>query len=765
MKLRHAFFAGCLASVFFPTVAHAEPWSGVISPSRAIDWTKAGLPGGLPDAGWTQCGATIAPYDGASDTINKQIAGCGANQFVLLGPGTFHLTGTIDFAHKDHFALRGSGANATFLSFSNVAQGDCNLGTQTAIAICSTDKTDLWSNPPVFMWTDGLALGSTSITLSDTTGIAPGSLLFLTQDDDGYTGYPATGSSVDNGNYFVCADAYGNGPTGCAYNGPDGTYPSPFTHRWQYEIAVASSVNGKTVSIETPVRHPNWRASQVPTAMLVQPIVSAGVEDVSIDLGGQKDIGYAVDIGYCDGCWVSGVAVSHIYNWAIGSNWSTHVQLQSNYIYDGVGPDPYGFRLTTTADNAVVNNIVQTMRAPLVFDEPDVGTVIAYNFSVNSMDGSDAMFPTFIPHSAGDDFELYEGNVANTVQMDASHGTHLSETVFRNFFWGWESCANGNCGSTTAKDWGVTPVFWPAYMRYGNVVANVLGTPGFHQSYEDTVYGGCGGGKCAIFSLGGGDGAANPPIPDDPLVLSTMLRWANWDSVTNGTRFCGDAMSTGWATTCGSKSEVPAGAPVYPSTVPTLGDIAAGQGAMPASFAYASKPAWFGSVPWPPIGPDVQNGDIGQCTGTEDTPGQFAGLPATNALQCKGTTMAAAWGGHVNANPAMVCYLSLGGLLDGTGPMLAFDAKTCYGDGSSGGGSSSGGSGGSGSGSGSGGSSGASSSGGSSSGSGNGAAGGPSGSSGGCACRAGDGGTAGGIASLAALVGLAALVVRRKRAR
>ena len=668
-----------LLAVTLSTSARAQLSAGVLDPKRAGDWSGAGLPNGLPDASWTQCGPTIAAYDGASDKINQQIAGCTANQFVLLGAGKFHLAGSIDFAHKDNFALRGSGANATFLSFSNVTEGDCNLGTQTAIAICSTDKTDLYSNPPVFQWTNGLSQGSTTLTLSDTTGIVAGSLLFLSQDDDGYTGYPATGSAVDNGNYFVCADKYQTGPaTGCAYDGPDGNYPSPFTHRWQWEIAVASSVSGKDVTIASPVRHPNWRAGQSPTAMLVKPLVSAGVEDLAIDLGGQQSIGYAIDIGYCDGCWVSGVAVSNIYNWAIGSYWSTHVQLQNNYIYDGVGPDPYGFRLTTTNDNLVVNNIIHKMRAPLVFDQPDVGTVVAYNFSVNSLDGSDAMFPTFIPHSAGDDFELYEGNVSNTVQMDASHGTHLSQTVFRNFFWGWESCANGNCGTQTTKDWGATPIFWPAYMRYGNVVANVLGTPGFHQSYEDSAYGSCGGGKCAIFSLGAGDGAATPPIPNDALVAATMLRWGNWDTITNDARFCGDSSSTSFATTCGGTSEVPTNAPTYPNAVPTKGDTKAGQAALPASFYYSSKPAWFGDVAWPPIGPDVTGGDIGQCAGTLDTPGQYAGLPATSDAQCVGTSRAAAWGGHVNAIPAMKCYLALGGLLDGTGPAIPFDAKACY---------------------------------------------------------------------------------------
>ena len=682
--MRRASLSVLFALLSLPLAAHAQPWSGIIDPTRAGDWTQAGIPGGLPDAGWTQCGATIAAYDGAADAINTQLASCSPNQYVLLGPGTFHLSSSIDFGSKDYLVLRGSGASATLLVFSAATPVACNFGATTLIGLCSTDQSDFWSNPPVYLWTDGLAQGSTQITLSDTAAIVPGSMLFLSQDDDGYTGYPATGSSIDNGGYFVCADKYQTGPAaGCSYDGPDGTYPSPFTYRWQYEPVVATAVAGNVVTVTPPIRHPNWRVSQVPTAQVVQPLLSSGVEDLSIDVGDSPDTGYGIDIKACDGCWVSGVAIQNFYNWGLGVSWSVHAQIQHNYIYNGngTGPDSYGMRFSTTGDGLVVNNIFQHIRSSLTFDEPDMGTVLAYNYSINQWVGSDAMFLAFWPHSAGDDFELFEGNASNGVVMDDSHGGHLNETLFRNFNTGWESCANGNCGNTTSKDFAATAAEWPYGMRYGAIVGNVSGTPGFHTVYESTSFGGCGSGECAIYNLGAENAAATPPIPIDPLVPATLLRWANWDSVTNATRFCGDSSSTGWATTCGSTSEVPTGAPVYPNPIPTVGDTAAGQPPLPASFLYASKPDWFGTVPWPPIGPDVEGGNVGQCTGALNTPGQYGGLPATGDAQCAGTSLGTAWGGHVNAIPAMACYFALGGLPDGTGGLLAFDAKACYGGG------------------------------------------------------------------------------------
>jgi hypothetical protein len=77
----------------------------------------------------------------------------------------------------------------------------------------------------------------------------------------------------------------------------------------------------------------------------------------------------------------------------------------------------------------------------------------------------------------------------------------------------------------------------------------------------------------------------------------------------------------------------------------------------------------------------VSNGNVGQCTGTLNTPGQFAGVAATSSGQCRGTSLASAWGGHINAIPAMACFLNvMGGAPDGTGSILSFDGSKCYAD-------------------------------------------------------------------------------------
>src|SRR5438093_8474837 len=72
----------CLSVAVLPPAAQAAAWSGIIDPSRAIDWSQAGVPGGIP-TNRTQCGPTIQPTNDIN-VINNALANCGSNQYVLL---------------------------------------------------------------------------------------------------------------------------------------------------------------------------------------------------------------------------------------------------------------------------------------------------------------------------------------------------------------------------------------------------------------------------------------------------------------------------------------------------------------------------------------------------------------------------------------------------------------------------------------------------------------------------------------------------------
>src|SRR5713226_9180636 len=111
MKHRALFLLLIPIFLICPFAAHGQAWSGIIDPSRAVDWSGAGVTGGIP-ARTTIC-AMIAPYTGTAAAINTAIGSCPAGQTVALGAGTFNLSSGIDFGGKSNITVRGAGANST----------------------------------------------------------------------------------------------------------------------------------------------------------------------------------------------------------------------------------------------------------------------------------------------------------------------------------------------------------------------------------------------------------------------------------------------------------------------------------------------------------------------------------------------------------------------------------------------------------------------------------------------------------------------------
>src|SRR5207247_11001311 len=103
-----------------------------------------------------------------------------------------------------------------------------------------------------------------------------------------------------------------------------------------------------------------------------------------------------------------------------------------------------------------------------------------------------------------------------------------------------------------------------------------------------------------------------------------LMRWGSYHSGTGISRF--------FAT------EVPASLSLYANPVPV-------DQILPASLYRSSKPSWWGTMPWPAIGPDV--------TGGQDP------------------------SGHAYKIPAQVCYGSSPKNPDGP---LIFNADKCYGN-------------------------------------------------------------------------------------
>src|SRR5690349_10668582 len=93
-----------LSALLIGGTSHADAQT-IISAARRIDWSQAGITGGIPNRK-TIC-ATLSP--GATFAqINSAIAAC-TNGVVFLNAGTYTLAGGIVFNNKNNVTLRGAG--------------------------------------------------------------------------------------------------------------------------------------------------------------------------------------------------------------------------------------------------------------------------------------------------------------------------------------------------------------------------------------------------------------------------------------------------------------------------------------------------------------------------------------------------------------------------------------------------------------------------------------------------------------------------------
>jgi len=605
---------------------HAQGWSGIVSPSRAIDWSTAGVTGGIP-TDRTQCRATIPPYSGAAGLINNAIAACGPNQYVQLGVGIFNLSSGILINSHNNVTLRGMGADRTLLVFSTT--NSCQ-GFYADVCVQSSDTN--WnggaSNGPV-NWIDGYAPGTTVITLASVPNLKVGNPIILDQLDD----------TADNGSVYVCSTK------ACSLQGGGaGQRPG----RSQFQVAIVTGCNGSTtpgfgcfgrsvpVTIARGLDMPNWSAAKSPQAWwATAPVSGVGIEDLSVDNTASETskAGEGISFFNAINSWVKGVQDIDSLRAHVGVEYSAHITVRDSYFFETQNSidQSYGFDCFTSSDNLVENNIYQGISGPLVMNGC-TGTVFGYNYAVNNFYAGSAGWLQAMtnPHTAGVAMILWEGNVGSRIDSDVFHGTHNFLTAFRNYWSGYAPACWQSGRTYATAIYGVCnnprqPVSLLAYSRFYNFVGNVLGHSGTQTGYET---------GSPIYVLGVGNRANGVIVPTDPNVVATLLRWGNYDTVNAAARF--------------EPSEVPSvlSGPQAPFSNP----VPASHN-LPASFYLSRKPLWWPArKAWPPIGPDVTDGDV-------------PGL-----------------GGHAYTIPAQDCFTNvMKGPGDGTGGILRFNAAKCYG--------------------------------------------------------------------------------------
>jgi hypothetical protein len=555
------------------TYALAQNWSGIIDPSRAIDWSQAGISGGIPTR--TTICSTLNP-GATSAQINAAIASCPANEVVYLNAGTYTIASGITFNGHSNVTLRGAGPTQTILQFT----GGDTCGGQGG-DICAINSTGYYvGSAPVqpggsnaASWTAGYSQGTTQITLSKTSGLSVGSVIILDQAND----------TSDTGGVFICdtSACHQSGETGSS----NGRTIGGIDYN-QTQMVSVTAISGSTVTISPGIYANNWRSSQSPGAWWTgAQISSVGIENMTVDNSLSTSAAAGIYFYDCYQCWVTNVKSLNGNRNHVWLYQSAHAVIQNNYFYgtQNGAEESYGVEGFITSDDLIENNIFDHIASPGM-SSGSSGVVWGYNFSINNYyNVSPAwMQNTYSSHDAGDEMNLWEGNEFNAIDCDDIHGSTSVNTYFRNQL----------TGTQTGKTLNTHAMNLYSYCRGYNVIGNVLGTIGYDTQYQVSPTVGltvlC---DTSVYILGFPNsecgGGTNPSL--DSLVSSTLMRWGNYDTVNAAAQW--------------NASEVPTTAVKYINGNPVPANHN-----LPNSFYLSSSPSWWGAMAWPPIGPDVTGG-------------------------------------------------------------------------------------------------------------------------------------------------------------
>ena len=532
-----------LALASFAFLALARPSHAEIIPAERRTTWNPGMPGGVP-ARTTVCATVNASTYGngsqnATAGIQSAINACPVGQVVQLSAGTFRISSGPIRLNKG-VVLRGAGPTQTLLQGATTDQAVIVIGQQWP---SSGSSTNLTANA---------VKGANSVTVASVSGLTVGEIVLVDQlTDTSITQWSDTSPLGDPSRGWFSR-----------------------TNRPVAQAMEIASISGNTVTFTTPF-HIGFDTAHTAQLMQYGPaaVKYAGLEDLHVYGGQGGDGGGNVRMELAAYSWVKKVESEYSKGGSIVLTTTFRCIVRDSYLHETPNPNPggegYGFSINSaSSDNLIENNIVWNFNKVIVMRASGGGNVIAYNYME---DGYGAGYKSIVEiglnasHMTTPHYELFEGNQAFNIDGDARWGNSVYITYFRNHVTtvrrslaglGLTDVGNRHAIGAQAGHW------------WYNFVGNVLGYSGMtpapggssfvyeSQSWSDPV---------PMWKLGYGDSVGHPGY--DPQVAATVLREGNFDYFTNTVR---------WDTTAQT---------------------------IPASLYLTSKPAFFGSLPWPWVDP------------------------------------------------------------------------------------------------------------------------------------------------------------------
>lgn len=523
--------------------------------------------------------AVAAAYAGspsdASAAIRAAIVACPAETTIKLPAGTFNVNNHI-LIHKA-VTLKGEGPDQTKLVKTNGAQLDTYMvGDPQPLIIIGPSRWPYADDRTSVNLSQTVRAGSKAVTVDNATGFAPGQFVLLDEDDFNTASWlPLPGrvnSSVTSSIWASDRLVFNR------HNPPepwDGPFPASLTWfgrpgRPLNEIKEIVAVSGRKITFSTPVHIDYTRQKRAQLTRYSHAHVrGAGVEDLSVSGGGEGNIRFAA-AAYS---WVKNIENVFWAGEGVAVSRSFRVEIRDSFIHDTVWPAPggagYALSLSDGSSEVLIeNNSVMNVNKVIVVRSCGAGSVVGYNYMDNGFilyDYNWVEVGLNASHMVGSHHVLFEGNESWNYDSDNTHGNAIAMTVFRNHLVGRRGSIPG-----TSNVRGIGLMFGSWWHSF---IGNVIGEAGqmngwFEEDPGDGTFGAgwrAFGEQSFIWKLGYDPGHWDQFA--DPKVQQTVYRNGNFDYLTNRVQWDRQARR------------------------------------LPASLYLTSKPAFFGSNPWPWVDP------------------------------------------------------------------------------------------------------------------------------------------------------------------
>jgi len=638
-----------------------------LPPDRAVVWQPGvTYNGGIPTrtaiyATISPSGDTSGVKDSAA--IQTALNNCPVNGVVLLAPGTFYIGTTLTIANSN-ITLRGSGAGATVL-YQTAGNSAVVVGTLyfsyiqpmylTADAVQGSNTLTVGGT----CLSTGSNQAGSAVACGSPSSLSVGELVNVSEQyDQSLTVYTnsasigtcttqTTDSCASAGPQTEGGDYLGKGECSCNhfwYNG-DSCWRStsceaPAANLNQAllmarplgQVMEVASVSGNTITFTTKFHMPyrashkaritrfGWNDLSTPVGL---PVRGVGLEAFTVQNGGGGDDAGPLAFTVASHSWMKNIEVENSYAVNVLLKGTFQCEVRDSYIHQTTTPDPggagYGYGVDSySADNLLENNISWGFNKVMVMRDSGGGNVIGYNYMT---DGYGRGYATEVEvginasHATTPQHELFEGNESQNFGSDTTWGNSIYITTLRNHLTGLRIAKAGLVGPFSGASYIVDQsnrrmaevnLGDLSFSFIGNVLGCSVANTCANASPPDTA---C---LCAEANATmGPSGTQNttnqtgfvyePSTPNDSLVsvwqfeyadaynygngtlsfstTPTILRMGNWDYVNNAQMWPGMGG-------IGTPNKPP-------SPLPTI----------PNSFYTSTKPAFFGSNPWPWVDP------------------------------------------------------------------------------------------------------------------------------------------------------------------